>query len=174
MNDPVKLRRTYFEQRIALARRFDERAGAEIESLMNQCQAKYHFYGGGVAPGFGGEVTIFSSLDANVCGYVDDKWTGWQVYKLQGEHNTGYDFGGTANSAFLRAAGTFLELLKAKIQWLFSGRGVAVPDIDLGFTGNFDGVKTITTMTLFPATVISSTLIELQGKDCVPLSPLPR
>ncbi|MCX6762693.1 MAG: hypothetical protein NT093_02840 [Candidatus Moranbacteria bacterium] len=173
VNDPVKLRRTYFEQRIALARRIDERAGAEIESLMNQCQAKYHFYGGGVAPGFGGEVTLFSSLDANVCGYVDDKWTGTQVYKLQGEHNTGYDFSGTTEFSLPAGGGEFSGTSQGENSMAILGRGVAVPDIDLGFTGNFDGVKTITTMTLFPATVISSTLIELQGKDCVPLAPLP-
>ncbi|MDI6777963.1 MAG: hypothetical protein QMD77_02125 [Patescibacteria group bacterium] len=173
-NDPVKLRRKYFEQRLALARRYDERAAGEIESLMNECQARYRFQGEGVAPGSAGSgVTIFSSLDATVCGYVDDKWTGWQVYKLQGEHNTGYDFGGTAEFNLPPGGGEFSGTSQGENSMAILGRGVAVPDVDLGFTGNFDGVKTITTMTLFPATVISSTLIELQGKDCVPLAPLP-
>ncbi|MCX6767094.1 MAG: hypothetical protein NT170_04980 [Candidatus Moranbacteria bacterium] len=173
VNDPVKLRRTYFEQRIALARRFDERAAGEIESLMNQCQARYHFYGEGINPASTQGMTIFSSLDANVCGYVDDEWTGTQIYQLSVEGG-GHYFGGTANFKLPPGGGEFTGISHGSNDYTVAGRRVEIPNFDFGFIGHFDGYKTILDLNLYPATIVSARPIELQEKSCVPVAPLPR
>ena len=173
-NDPVKLRRKYFEQRLALARTLDAEAASEIERLMNGCQARYRFQGEGVAPGSGDSgVIIFSSLDANVCGYIDDEWAGVQNYRLSAEGGSNV-FEGTTNFRLPPGGGEFSGTSHGEQSVVIAGRGVAVPNFDIGFTGHFDGVKTITDLTLYPATVVSSRLIELQERQCVPLAPLPR
>jgi hypothetical protein len=173
VNDPVKLRRRYFEQRIALARRFDERAGAEIESLMNQCQARYHFHGEGINPQSSGGVTIFSSLDASVCGYVDDKWTGSEVYTLNAGPGTYHTIEGTAEFNLPAGGGPFSGTARGSNDMAVIGRGVAIPNFESGFTGTYDGYKTIVNLTLYPAVVVTSPMIELQEKPCAPIAPLP-
>lgn len=173
VNDPVKLRRTYFQQRIALARRFDERAASEIESLMNQCQARYRFEGQGINPASSNGVTIFSSLDANVCGYVDDEWTGTQIYQLSVEGG-GHYFGGTANFHLPPGGGEFTGISHGSNDYTIAGRRVEIPNFNFGFIGHFDGYKTILDLNLYPATIVSARPIELQERQCVPIAPLPR
>ena len=175
VNDPVKLRRMYFQQRLILARRFDTQAASEIESLMNQCQAKYHFHAEGVSPeASSGDVTVFSSLDSNVCGYVDDEWTGAQIYQLSAGPGSGHSFQGTANFKLPPGGGQFVGVSHGQNSFSVGGQSVAIPNFDFGFWGYFDGGKTINNLDLYPDVVISSTPIELQEKPCVPLAPLPR
>jgi hypothetical protein len=173
VNDPVKLRRKYFEQRIALARRFDERAAGEIESLMNQCQARYHFHGEGINPQSAGGVTIFSSLDASVCGYVDDKWTGNEIYTLNAGPGTYHTIEGTAEFNLPAGGGPFSGTSHGSNDMDVIGRGVAIPNFEAGFTGTYDGYKTLVNLTLYPAVVVTSPVIELQEKPCAPIAPLP-
>ncbi|MDD5489506.1 MAG: hypothetical protein PHP25_02410 [Candidatus Moranbacteria bacterium] len=175
VNDPVKLRRIYFEQRIALARRFDERAARVIEDLMNQCQARYHFGGEGINPQSTGGITPFSSLDATVCGYIDDEWTANEVYELHAGQGTAHTIDGTGNFSLPAGGGAFYGSVRGENQMAIIGQGVAIPNFEAGFTANFDGNKTIRNLYLVPAGVnVSSAPIELQEKPCVPLAPLPR
>jgi hypothetical protein len=174
VNNPVKLRRLYFEQRIALARRFDAQAAVEIESLMNQCQAKYHFRGEGISPSSGSGITLFSSLDATVCGYIDDEWTANETYQLNVGPGTYHTIQGTGQFSLPANGGTFAGSVKGHDAMAIGGQGVAIPDFDAGFYGQFDGAKTIQNLYLVPAGVnISSAPIELTEKPCVPLAPLP-
>jgi hypothetical protein len=174
VNDPVKLRRSYFEQRIALARLYDAQAASEIESLMNQCQAKYHFHGEGINPQSTGEVRISSSLDATVCGYIDDQWTGEEIYRLSAGADSFHEIKGTAEFNLPSGGGSFSGTARGENTMVIIGKGVAIPNFEAGFTGNFDGTKTIHNLYLVPAGVNASIVpIELQGKDCVPLAPLP-
>ncbi len=166
VNDPVKLRRTYFQQRIALARRYDAQAASEIENLMNQCQARYHFHGEGIHPQSTAEVTMFSSIDANVCGYVDDKWTGTQVYQMRAEYNSGYDFEGTAEFNLPPGGGHFSGITHGTNSMAVGGVGVGIPNFDFGFEGSFDGYKTISYVNLYPGTVNTGIPIELEDKHC--------
>ena len=175
VNDPVKLRRTHFEQRLVIARRFNSQAAVAIESLMNQCQAKYRFRGEGINPESTADVTIFSSFDATVCGYVDDEWTAHEIYRLSGGYNTVHSIEGTGEFSLPSGGGSFAGTAHGENQMAVVGQGVAIPNFDAGFHGYFDGIKTIQNLYLAPAgVVVSSAPIELQGKDCVPLAPLPR
>jgi hypothetical protein len=120
-------------------------------------------------------VMIFSSLDATVCGYVDDEWTGNQIYRLSVDGGgAGHSFEGTAKFNLPAGGGRFTGISHGSSSMNIGNQGVAVPQFDFGFWGTFDGVKTILNLNLYPDTVISSAPIELQGKDCVPLAPLPR
>jgi hypothetical protein len=172
VNDPVKLRRTHFEQRLAIARRFDEQAARVIEDLMNQCQAKYRFRGEGNSPQSGEGVTIFGSVDATVCGYVDDEWDANQVYRLS--YTDAYHlFEGTAKFHLPPGGGYFSAVSHGQHSMVVGGQSVAIPNFDLGFWGTFDGTKTIQNLNTYPDVVFPSTPIELTEKPCVPLAPLP-
>jgi len=175
VNDPVKLRRIHFQQRLAIARRFDARAAEEIESLMNRCQARYHFSGEGINPQSTGDVTIFSSMDATVCGYVDDEWNFSEVYELRAGYRTSHTINGTGTFSLPAGGGSFYGSARGENQMTVVGQGVAIPNFECGFTANFDGAKTIQNLYLVPAGVnVSSAPIELQEKPCIPATPLPR
>lgn len=175
VNDPVKLRRTHFEQRLAIARRFDAEAASVIESLMNQCQARYRFGGEGINPESNADVTIFSSFDATVCGYIDDEWTAHEVYRLSGDYATVHSLEGTGQFRLPSGGGSFAGSVHGDNAMTIIGTGITIPNIDPGFQGNFDGVKTIQNLYLMPSGVnISSAPIELQERQCVPIAPLPR
>lgn len=173
VNDPVKLRRTHFEQRLAIARRFDAEAASVIESLMNQCQARYHFYGGEYHPMSNGDVNMFTSLDATVCGYLDDEWTGTQVYRLEtNAYGTGQNVQATPRFRLPPNAGPFSGHSSASGGTTVVGRGVNMPPFELSFTGYFDGNATIANLELYPGT-FTGIPIDLREKPCVPLAPLP-
>jgi hypothetical protein len=175
-NNPIQLRRKDFENRLSLARALPASSGtaSEIERLMNGCSARYHFHAEGINPASAGDVTIFSSLDANVCGYLDDKWTGNQVYQLNAGDGSGHNFEGTAEFSLPQNAGSFLGISHGSNAFTVGGRSVSIPNFDFGFWGYFNGDSTIINLDLYPDTFISSTPIELQEKNCVPLAPLPR
>lgn len=176
-NDPVRLRRKDFENRLALARALpaSEGTASVIEWLMNDCQTRYHFYGEGFAPGSGeAGVTIFSSLDANVCGYVDDEWAGVQNYRISAEGGS-HVFEGTTKFKLPSGGGQFSGTSHGTHSMIIIGRSVEVANFDIIFTGNFDGYKTINPLTLYPATVVAAGVpIETQERHCVPIAPLPR
>ncbi len=175
-NDPIRLRRKDFENRLALARALPASEGAVsiIEWLMNDCQTRYHFHGEGFAPGSQGSgVLMFSSLDTNVCGYVDDEWAGTQTYQLS-YRNTSHTFKGTTNFHLPPGGGPFSGISHGVNSYVVAGQPVALPNIDFSFTGTFDGYKTINPLTLYPAMVVATGVpIEPQERRCVPLAPLP-
>jgi len=173
VNDPAKLRRTHFEQRLAIARRFDAEAASVIESLMNQCQARYRFGGEGINPESNADVTIFSSFDATVCGYIDDEWTAHEIYRLSGPYVTVHEIDGTGQFSLPSGGGSFVGTAHGENTMSIVGQAVGMPNFDAGFRGIFDGIKTIQNLYLMPAGVnISSAPIEVQERQCVPVAPL--
>jgi hypothetical protein len=176
-NNPIQLRRKDFQNRLALAQALPASSGtaSEIERLMNECQARYHFHGEGIHPSSGSGVILFASLDASVCGYLDDQWTGSQYFREGTEYqNTAYVFEGTSQFSLPKNAGAFSGTTRGSNNLTVSGIGVGTPQLDFGFDGYFDGSSTIQTLNLYPpGTTISGTPIELQEKPCVPLAPLP-
>lgn len=175
-SDPIRLRRADFENRLELAKALaaSGQTASEIERLMNECQARYHFYGEGIHPQSSNGITMFSSLDASVCGYIDDKWNGIQIYRLDTDvQGTSYVFEGTNEFSLPPNGGPFSATTQGSNTLNVVGVGVATPQFDFGFTGYFDGNLTIQTLNLSPGTIINGTPIELIEKPCVPLAPLP-
>ncbi len=174
-NNPIQLRRKDFQDRLALAQALTASAGTatEIERLMNECQARYHFYAGGYHPMSDGDINFFSSLDATVCGYLDDEWTGTQTYRLETTvQGTGQNFEATPQFRLPPSAGSFSGHGPASGGASVIGRGLNLPPFDLSFVGYFNGNATITNLDLRMGT-FTGVPIELQEKPCIPPAPLP-
>ena len=175
-SSPIQLRRKDFQNRLGLAQALpaSSQTASEIERLMNECQAKYHFHGEAIDPRSSNGVISFSSLDATVCGYLDDQWNGNQLYRLTAEGGSGsYVFEGTSQFNLPPNAGSFAGTTHGSNTLNVVGVGVATPQMDFGFTGYFDGNSRIQTLTLSPGSTMSGIPIELQEKPCIPLAPLP-
>lgn len=69
-NNRIKLRRSYFEQRIPIATVYDEKIADELKRLEEDCVAEYQIQL------MGGDVHYNGFVDINgkVCGYLDDTW----------------------------------------------------------------------------------------------------
>ena len=176
-HNPIQLRRKDFENRLALARALPASSGtaSEVERLMNECQNKYRFRGEGTIPeaaAYG--IMLLSSLDAEVCGFLDDEWMGTQTYEMSPEPNTAHTFEGKTKFRLPPNGGQFSGTSHGENSYVVTGRGVAIPDLDFGFTGNFDGNATIANLDIYPEVIIPSVPITLEDKSCVPLAPLPR
>jgi hypothetical protein len=176
-NNPTQLRRKDFQNRLALARALPASEGAAtvIEWLMNDCQNKYRFRGEGTNPqAAAGGVRLLSSLDANVCGYLDDEWEGTQTYEMSPGANTFHHFEGQAKFRLPPNGGSFSGTSRGTQTYVVAGRGVPLPNIDFGFMGNFDGNATIASLNLYPEVILSNIPITLEEMHCVSLAPMPR
>ena len=131
-HNPIQLRRKDFENRLALARALPASSGtaSEIERLMNECQNKYRFRGEGTIPeaaAYG--IMLLSSLDAEVCGFLDDEWMGTQTYEMSPEPNTAHTFEGKTKFRLPPNGGQFSGTSHVENSFVVIGRGVAIPDL---------------------------------------------
>lgn len=88
------VRRAYFTQRIQAVSMLptdDTGLAGELTKLENECTALYRFSASGETPGSGTYgITMTSSIDATVCGYVDDMWKENFSYELRTGSSIGF------------------------------------------------------------------------------------
>jgi hypothetical protein len=79
-NNPSALRRKTFEDRITIAQKLkNDPAIQDLQKLLNTCGSKYEIKTSGSNPPW------TSSIDATVCGYLDDQWKGKMGMRLVSE-----------------------------------------------------------------------------------------
>jgi len=173
-NDPIALRRLYFEERlrIAAALRAPKEKVDEINRLLNDCVARYEISASGSYPGM--ESMMSGTADLWVCGYLDDPWQGTMRYQMvpPGLPGAGHYFSGTIDSMKLppRGGPFWAEAIP---DGHFGGAGlVDLSGIPLGLEGSFDGQSTLTSLLIYTAQADNVPINITEERPCVPLAPL--
>lgn len=160
------VRRAYFTQRIQAANMLaadDSGLAAKITQLEKECTALYRFSASGQTPGSGtGGVTMTSSMDATVCGYVDDVWKGNFNFDLTTSSILGFQnlsgsgqFQPPSNGGYFSGNFNFKSV---------STGGIVVPIPNAEQTGYFDGQTNLEFMA-YPAISLASP-IQLVQNSC--------
>lgn len=162
------VRRKDFEERMQFAEVLpgsNPQTASGLQKLMKECTGQYQLQASGINPDSSNGVEIHASLKSSVCGYVDDQWSGNYKYVLTVEGREVHVYEGSSDFRLPARGGWFYGDSKG------THRSIApVPQIGLGFWGNFDGVVKVD-LTLY-AGVRESPEIKYGG-NCVESSDIP-
>ena len=174
------VRREDFTSRLALMNALPESSNhvAELTKLEQDCVAQYLIKGGGENPSSTADVVLQASVDAGVCGYVDDEWKGTDTYDTIAEGGKGQHHFEGKNSFVLPArGGGFTAVSQGQHTVIVIGRNVPIPVTGLGFAGFFDGQTGVNLM-MYGGVPINTEIIE-ESRNCtqpppplVPIEPI--
>lgn len=125
----------------------------ELSQLETSCHGYYTMVDSGKVPGGDGTgVTMSSSIDASVCGYFDDLWTGETAYDMNVEVGAGgqHTYTGVTSFRLPPRGGKFSAPDKSGSHAAnIGGTGINVALPSLGFEGKFDSSHTVD-LVLYP------------------------
>jgi hypothetical protein len=152
----------------------NDRAQRVVE-LSQNCTAQYQFIVTATHPQSQGGVTLQGHINAEVCGYLDDNWTGQyrydtiaQVSGASGDHYITSDI----NFNLPPLGGSFslnTENVQSGLQLMGTFMPVPLP-LAGAWPGTFDGINWVSIRTY--ADIFLQDQIQLVSQDCIPLPPL--
>lgn len=171
-NNPIALRRLYFQERLRIAESLRAPADKvqEINRLMNECVARYEFSGSGSQ-----NIGAIMSGNTNmwVCGYLDDEWQGSMHYQLVPPEvrSAMHSFTGTISSMYLPPRGGAFGGTAVADAGGHSAGYFDLSGIPLGIWGNFDGESSLNPLNIY-AVNAGNVQINMTERPCVPLAPI--
>ncbi|MFH0968967.1 MAG: hypothetical protein V1804_00465 [Patescibacteria group bacterium] len=185
-NNPIVLRRRHFETRINIADDLDREVADELKNLLASCVAKYDITGQGSYSEAG--VLTNVTMNAGLCGYLDDEWKGTYSYVITAEGG-GSSCDGTESFRLPFGGGFFNVGVPCEIRVTVRDRTMSFSGGGFAFSGTFIEPSRVV-LNLYGAYIVRDTAITLKEKTCnnaaypvppplpsddnIPLVPIPR